>query len=61
MLRNALSEWTNRFIDQCEEIAGRKFDDVEILEIMDFAIGFLDTDEMKDYADQTLMQLGYTE
>lgn len=61
MLRNALSEWTNRFIDHCEEIAGRKFDDVEIFEILDFAIGFLDTDEMKDYADQTLMQLGYTE
>lgn len=59
MLRQALSKWTNEFIDRCEVIAGRKFDDAEVLQILDFAIGFLCGKEMEDYARQTVEQLGY--
>ena len=59
MLRKGLSKWTDEFIDRCEEIAGRKFEDTEILLILDFAIGFLCGDEMSDYAEQTLSQLGF--
>ena len=59
MLREGLSKWTNEFIDHCEKIAGRNFDDVEILKILDFAIGFLCGEEMDDYAKQALTQLGF--
>lgn len=58
MLRKGLSEWTNKFIEICDEIAGRKLTDSEILLVMDYCIGFLcEKEDTRDYADQALLHL----
>ena len=61
MLKEILSKWTNEFIARCEECAGRKFNDEEIMLILDFAVGFLCGEEMGDYAEQTVHQLGFVD
>lgn len=58
MFRATLSEWTNQYIDRCEEIAHREFDVWEIIKIMDYSIGYICNSEMEDYITQALEFLG---
>ena len=57
MFRATLSEWTNNYIDRCEEIAGRQFDVWGIIKILDYSIGYICNKEMDDYITQALESL----
>ena len=54
----SLSKWTNTFLEECERLKGDDLYEDEIIEILDYMIGFVDVSEdMTGYAEQTLEYL----
>lgn len=49
-----LSNWTNEFLEKCEEVIGEEFSETDIVHLLDYAVGFGFTDDLEDLAKQTV-------
>lgn len=49
-----LSNWTNEFLEKCEEVISEELSETDIVHLLDYAVGFGFTDDLEDLAKQTV-------